>query len=266
MSVDIFYMLSFSRSGETLLQRHLAQCNGLKVGYDLYSKDSKLEIQLKKFLMDSNPSGLDREVANDFGIAEEKLLAKAIWLDNRQNQGFILVRHPFSIVSSVLANYSSRNAMQKSDKLARICGYVHPNYEKFLRSESSMDMLVVKVAQAWGHRMREAYNSGLPIVHYERFVWNPDEMLKKICNHLNVDCNSRVLNAYKAYQPGELGHGGITLSSPIDSKRAFANLGILSELQKGLIQYICAEPMDLFGYTERADIENILSALCSDRF
>lgn len=265
MSVDVVYMMSFSRSGETLLQRHLSQCGGLAVGYNLMAIDNRNENRLNAFLRDNNPATLPDHVAKRLAVTSPKVVAKAIWPSPAQRRGFILCRHPVAIISSIASNHREDRAEERSRKLARICGYVHPQYATALATESSLDMVALRVAQAWSHRMRVAFHSGVPIVHYERFVLDHPSVLRRLCTHLGVDCTKRVIDAHEEFEAGEIGHGRFDLSSSVDPGRAFSKAKYLTERQRQIVNYICAETMDLYGYTEKTD-NQLVDDLCADRF
>jgi len=257
-------MMSFSRSGETLVQRHLSQNNELHIGYDLNLKDTTKEIQLKKFLRLKNPSELSELEAHKFGISRKKIIAKAIW-PNHNQRGFILARHPLPIIASVASKYKEVLSEQFSNKIDRVCSYVNALYGTRLSKYYSLDDIVLKLAVAYSHRMRTAYETGEPIVHYELFVNDHKSVLEKLCAKLDIHINDDMLFPERNFGEEDIGHGGLHLSSPVDSSRAFLKTKHLSQRQVDIVLYVCAEVMELFGYKENIN-SGMINELCDDRF
>lgn len=257
----IIYMMSFSRSGETLLQRHLAQNPKLHIGYDLSVKDSSPEIRLKRHLMRHNPTSLSPDEVEQFGVTAGKVVAKAIWPHENQS-GFILARHPLAIVGSIAAKHTARKAQSLAEKISRICGYVDPALQ-MLPSGSDLDSLTVKIASAWAARMRRALASGSPVIRYEDFVTDHESALSILCQQLGVDLTPEMLAPEKAYPTGMMGHGGLRLDAPIDPARAFATASGLSEWQRETTLAICADTMRRLGYDPIAATASHKTACCA---
>jgi len=260
----IYYMMSFSRSGETLLQRHLSQNNELHIGFNLNFKDVKNEIRLNKYLRLKNPSELSELEAHKFGITKRKIIAKAIW-PNRNQRGFILARHPLPIIASVASKYNQVLSEDFGNKIDRICSYVNALYGTRLSKYHSLDDIVLKLAVAYSHRMRIAFESGDPIVHYELFVNDHESVLKKICVKLGININNDMIFPERNFGREDVGHGGFKLNSPVDKSKAFLKINHLSQHQIDTVLYVCAESMELYGYTENINNE-MINELCDDRF
>ena len=74
--------------------------------------------------------------------------------------------------------------------------------------------------------MTRAHASGMPSVHYERFVAGPEGMVARTLERLGLDWDDRVMRAHEDYEEGQIGHGGFKLWRPIhrDSLHSYREL------------------------------------------
>lgn len=261
----ICYMMSFARSGETLMLRHLSQSDELQIGYGLTKKETAQGEMLANSLMKDSPKSLSQKQKKSIGLNDNVLVAKTYWVNDSQKSGFVLVRHPLAIVSSVAAKYKPANSVKFSAKIDRICSYVDPSFAQRMNAETSMDMIALKLAVAWSNMMRSAHAMGTPIVHYERFVSDHRTQLEKISRYLGVACTEKLIDAHALYEKDSLGHGGLVLSSEVDPKQAFSKVKHLTEKQKNIVQFITSDVRALYGYDDDLN-PSMLDRLCCDRF
>ncbi len=97
-------MASFSRSGETLMQRCLNAHPKIEVVHQILAPDTEDDIRLFRALMDRKDqtiSSTHKLLAHrDFGPESILLLKNAVWTHKYPRRGFTLVRNPFSVVTS----------------------------------------------------------------------------------------------------------------------------------------------------------------------
>ncbi len=97
---NIFQMTSFSRSGETLLQRCLNGHPQIEVVHQIHEPDLKEDLELFHYLHKTKVT----TIAHDHPkVAHRNLkpgsvlvLKNAVWTQTEPRKGFTLVRNPFS--------------------------------------------------------------------------------------------------------------------------------------------------------------------------
>jgi hypothetical protein len=265
--VRVFYMASFSRSGETLLLRHLAAHEEISVPYNLEASENETSIRVLDLMRYNVPDMLSASEALELGISTPVVVAKQIWEHPKPFNGFILVRNPVSVVASIIRHLSKGEDAQitRNGYLRRWAGYVDEGYSGLIDSCSENDAFISMVTALWSRRMRHLLGTGLPIVHYERLVTDPATCLHKIISLFGMSGSTAVIEAHTAYANQHLGHGGNDLSRAIDGNSLSVYRSVLTAEQINLIKVIGYETARLYGY-QLYGSEIAVAADFDDRF
>jgi hypothetical protein len=210
-------MSSFSRSGETLLLRTLAAHKNLEVVHQIYEPDIEEDLKLFSLLMKhkeesialDNPALSHRHLDKDSKL----ILKNAVWEHKFKYRGFILVRNPYSVMrSAVVTGGESEKAYENHKKQCKRWGeQIDNQMVPYLLKADNLEAFCLLYVR----KMVMSYNTGLPIVHYERFVTDPEGTLRKLFAALDLPWDQQVLHAHENYKEGQVGHGHIKLWRPI---------------------------------------------------
>ncbi|MDI7862100.1 sulfotransferase [Rhizobiaceae bacterium n13] len=257
-------MASFSRSGETLVQRCLNAHPDIEVVHQIRDPDTKEDMELFRFLKRSGNSAL---ASNNRLLAHKKLhdrsvlvLKNAVWIHKGPRQGFILVRNPFSLaVSSFRHNENPDSEVTHRKQQVRWCNGIDSLMLPYVRTTDNLSAWMA----LYTRKMLHDFNSGLPIVRYEDFIADPERSLRKIVRHLGLEWSDRLLQSHADYEQGEIGHGKIKLWRPIHQNSS-EKYKRLTHQQLGLVYSLTAPVLDAYGY--RWDGSTIEALDFDDRF
>lgn len=249
MEIPIFHMASFSRSGETLLQRCLNAHPRIEVVHQIREPDSAEDIALFQHLMTRKAQTIS---IKDPLVAHRKLsensillLKNAVWCHSYPRRGFTLVRNPFSIVTSAFRDAPDpEQAERQKRQQFRWAKGIDP----LTRGVQGQDPTLTGFMILYARKMLQDRLDGLPFVRYEDFVDAPETVLKKIVSHLGLEWSDRVMRSHEDYSEGQEGHGGIKLWSPIH-KGSTDKYKKLSPQTKAQIYGISHEVLRRYGYT-----------------
>lgn len=244
-TVPIFHLSSFARSGETLLLRCLAAHPDIEVVHQLKRKDDPADLRLFKFLMSYAPTEIQdaHEKARHRALGSNSvlLLKSSVWVHRFPRRGFCLVRNPFSVITSLITVDHGTEGF--SNRLARWASLMDPALVPVMKSEPP----ALAAAVLYNRKILKDARDGLPILRYEDFVQSPETWLRRILDHVNLPWTDRVLTSHLDHDVGDLGHGGIDLSRPVDNKSA-EKFRRLEPRTLNLINAVCHEAMDRLGY------------------
>ncbi|QIE54114.1 sulfotransferase [Pikeienuella piscinae] len=220
MKFDVAIMQSYSRSGETLLLRTLNAHPRIHAVHDLRKTNSEEELALFEHLRRTGATAVaaDSKLARHVSLPDGGLLLlkNAVWLSPPvHTRGFVLVRNPFSVAAS--AGVIGESPARRESNRRIIMRWARGIAPGFVAALDELDNLAALLL-LWNVKVTEAMRSGLPVVHYERFVADPQRILRTLIAGLGLPWNDAVLTAHEAYAPGEKGHGRMPLSAPIHQK------------------------------------------------
>jgi len=249
MSIDVYQMASFSRSGETLVLRALSAHPDLAVVHQLHAPDSGEDLELFKYLKNQDVQRISPEhpkVAHrkDVRSARAMILKNAVWEHAHPFEGFILVRNPLAVIASARTLTETPEAERNHRNQVRRWG--RDIDKRMLPFLADCDNTTAFCA-LFTRKMTALYASGLPIVRYEDFVRKPDSVLRRLVHHLGVPWDEAVLRSHELYSEGEFGHGRIKLSQPINTQSLHKYMVIDRKL-KSKIYSLCFPIFHLFGY------------------
>lgn len=248
MNVPVFHMASFSRSGETLLQRCLNAHPNIEVVHQIQAPDSQEDLHLFNYLMYYPQTQIP---ADHPLLAHRKLQQKsvlvvknAVWTHSHARQGFTLVRNPFSVVMSAFrdAPDAGQRERQKRQQV-RWAREIDPRMRPFMKSDDTLSSFLA----LYTRKMLQDRRDGLPFLRYEDFVEEPERWLRKILAHLSLDWHDEVLKSHEGYPKGAIGHGGIKLDQPIHQGSTNKYKKISPELQSH-IYGLTHEVLFQYGY------------------
>lgn len=264
MDHQIFHMASFSRSGETLMQRCLNAHPDIEVVHQIREPDTREDMELFRFLTNSRDTTLSsgHELLAHKKLTDRSVLVlkNAVWVHKAPRKGFILIRNPFSLaVSSYRHTERPDSEINHRKQQIRWCKGIDSLMLPYVRHADNLSSWMA----LYTRKMMYDYNTGLPIVRYEDFILDPEKYLRKIVRHLGLEWSDRVLQSHTDYEEGELGHGKIELWQPIHSKSSdkYKNL---TRQQLGLVYSLTAPVLDAYGY--RWDGSTVNPGEFDDRF
>jgi len=241
-------MTSFSRSGETLLQRCLNAHPLIEIVHHLNEPDAREDIDLGWFLMDYDGLTISSDhpmlAHRDLKPGAVLLLKNATWISKLPRDGFTLVRNPFSVTASGdrIAPPPPKAARQRHQQRRWAT-----NIDEKMVPAMSARATIVGFLALYNRKMMHDKQSGFPFVRYEDLTHDPEKYLRKIVSHLGLDWDDSVLRSHEAYSEGEVGHGGIKLWKPIHSESS-DKYKKLPERSKSLIYSMTYSSLDAFGY------------------
>lgn len=264
MDIPIYHMASFSRSGETLLQRCLNAHSRIEVVHQIKEPDSPEDIALFQHLMQRKAQTIpiDDPLVAHRNLSEDSvlLLKNAVWCHAYPRRGFALVRNPFSVVVSA---YRDAPNPDQAERQKRQQFRWAEGIDPLTRGLQGQDPTLTGFVVLYVRKMLQDRLDGLPFVRYEDFVEAPEAVLRRIVAHLGLEWSPRVMSSHEDYGKGQKGHGGIRLWQPI-------NTGSTDKYQKltpqtrAHVYGIAQEVLRRYGYTwdgvtlGRRDVEGML--------
>jgi len=242
--VAIFHMSSFSRSGETVMQRVLNAHPDIEIVHHLYAKDRWRDILLVRMLQRREATTIPawhpllwHRTLNPNSVL---LLKNATWTHSYPYRGFILVRNPIAVCTPVARSRRNKRLSRQHLRWARgIDPTLQPDLNDLKPLKMHCELLTRKFAAA--------HATGLPIVHYERFVRDPETMLRKLIAHLGLDWDPAVLTSETGYPKGLIGHGNNPLWLPLHTGSLDKYLKV--DMNRRQTIYSMTKPLfDLYGY------------------
>ena len=225
----LVHMASMARSGETMLLNALSKHSKLRIAGQL---EDAIEGQRRlKFLKswESNYIDTGHPLFADLNLNENDtvIVKQGIWEHPWPFEGFILVRNPVSVYAS-LARYdhvmlrsaeSFLNYLGMSSAKRRLKG----NYWRFYRWFRDVDADLYRRLDSlnildifccfYNRRMGHLLDLGLPVVHYEHLVSEPETVLTKLCSTISISFERSMLVG----RENKTGHGKNDLSRPISN-------------------------------------------------
>ena len=257
-------MASFSRSGETLMQRCLNAHPDIEVVHQINEPDMPADRALFRTLKRRENATID---SNDPLIQHRKmkqgsivLLKNAVWTHQYARQGFVLIRNPFSLVASALRENPPPQKV-KSQRLQQIRWA--RGIDPFLIPMMNASPTLLGFLALYTRKMLQDRRENLPFVRYEDFITNPELWLRKIVSHLDLPWSDRVLKSHEHYGQGTKGHGGIKLWKPINSKSS-DKYKLLSQKTIAKTYGVTHEVLQQYGYVwdgnelHTAEVEGLL--------
>ena len=246
---NIYHMASFSRSGETLMQRCLNAHPDIEVVHQINKPDAPADLELFLHLLDME----GRSIAPGHPLARHRqlrknsilLLKNAVWIHPYPRKGFILVRNPFSLVASAhRENPPPNQAKKQRIQQKRWARGIDPHLIPMMQKGRTLPGFLA----LYSRKMLQDRRDGLPFLRYEDFILNPEFWLRKIVAHLDLPWNDRVLKSHEDYIEGMKGHGGIKLWQPINP----GSLDKYKSLSSNTLSHIYGithEVFERYGYT-----------------
>ncbi|SFA78293.1 hypothetical protein SAMN05421688_0847 [Poseidonocella pacifica] len=212
----IFHMASFSRSGETLLQRCLNAHPDIEVVHQIERPDTPEDLALFRHMMRRT----ETEIEGDHPLLAHRTLNErsvivvknATWVHRFPRNGFTLVRNPFALVASAsrATPTPDQQLRQRTQELRWVRG-IDPLMTPAIENASAPDGFLSLYNRKLLHDRRD----GLPFVRYEDFVASPEDYLGRIVAHLGLEWDDAVMRSHENYPEGMVGHGSIKLWRPI---------------------------------------------------
>ena len=189
------------------------------------------------------------------------VVKNAFWTHQSKFKGFILARNPLAIFRSWSHMAASSNALFPFEQLNRWAIGIEPNLLPGLIGQEK----IYSFCALYNVHMHRMVASGLPIVHYERFVADPETTLRKLCRHFEIEWNNQMLRTHELHAPGSTGHGGIKMSEPIhpDSTGKYLDL---PPREISHVFGLCYPVLDALGYYFSEDSTVEIRADFNDRF
>mgnify|MGYP006426399681 CR=1 FL=1 len=264
-------MASMARSGETVLLRSLAAHPAIFVPGQIDKRDDPAGRALIEKVQREGVNELDREdpCVSDCGIAptcEAIVVKQGVWEHRWPFDGFILVRNPASVYRSLtafdrfrlsgdyLASQLKRLAAKTGlgrgtanvDNRARLRNWANDIDDDLADLVPRVD-LTTAICAFYNRRMLALHETGLPVLHYERFVADPEASLRQVLARLGLPFDPAVLWAHEEYEAGQKGHGRADLSAPIHA----GSMEKYREIGRRRFDRICALTLPTwqrFGY------------------
>lgn len=252
-------MASMARCGETLALKIMAAHKSIVVIHNLESTDSKKDLRAFRFFRDYEKTDIratHRAVSRYHLKAGQVLLLKqGVWEHQYPFNGFVLVRNPISIYSS-LKDYDKGEPGYDAEK-----NFWFNNEKRLARWLNAMcpDLLqgfdeltpVQQFARFYNYRMKHLGNLVLPVIRYEDMVTEPQIAFSNMCRSMKLPFEKEMLRAHQSYRPDDEGHGGSVLSRPVDEKSLFKYKENVSAEEFAECNYLTESIQAEFGYVSR---------------
>lgn len=244
----IFFMASFARSGETLVLRCLNAHTRISVLHQIHEK--KKEPRAAKVLLSKIKERASTSIWFPRGLSSAfdrsvLLVKNMVWVHRYPYRGFTLARNPYSVAASMKKMAIAKNETEEfqRQRLIRWADGICPSLRDFAATGNEVAVL----ATLYREKMDAALRAGHPVIHYEDFVSDPEQSLRRILEHMNLPWDSRVLASETGYAPGEIGHGGIELWKPVEPARAMYGGG-LTDAEIDTVSSITENTRSALGY------------------
>jgi hypothetical protein len=215
----LVHMASMARSGETMLLNTLNKHSRIKIAGQL---EDTIEGQRRlKLFKTWELSYIDtaHPLFADLGLNESDIviIKQGIWEHPWAFEGFILVRNPVSIYASLMRY--DHVALRSLEGILHYLGMssakrrLKGNYWRFYRWFRDVDIDLYDRLDSlnvldlfccfYNRRMGRLLDLGLPVVHYEHLVSEPEAALDKLCSMISVPFESGMLDV----RSSKVGHG-----------------------------------------------------------
>lgn len=254
MAFKVFFLNSYSRSGETLVMRALSVHPKVQIVHDLYQKNSEAENDLFRLIRDENVQEIPadhaliqgREVVSDTVF----VLKNATWLHKQPFRGFTLVRNAFSVCLSTGAVEDKPQRRELHHRIVRRWARgIDPLMLPFVLGATHLE----SVCALYTRKMMGPAPDG-PIIRYEDFVHDPETKLRAILEYLGVGWDPSVLEAHTYFEEGQVGHGRIPLWEPIHT-RSLDKYKTITPAQRSLIYSMTWPVFEKFGYSVSSEFD-----------
>ncbi len=263
--LDIRFLASCARSGETMVLRHLSAHPQIHVPFDLKANDGPQKAQMLAFFKSVEESRVPREVIPQeaWGDAKTKmiLVKQGVWEHPHPFKGAVLARNPLSVIASLLAYDHPGMAPVVSRELSAApkgAEKAAPYWARLLRWQKDIDPSFAPLLLQMDHvealcafytrRMLALVNSGLPVVHYESVVARPEEGFRALLTALELPWHDAVLGADQSYPQGHIGHGNNDLGRPVDMQSLQRHKEILEPKDRDRILGLTWAAWSALGY------------------
>ena len=220
--IKIFHIASMARSGETVLLRTLNAHSKIQVVHNLKKDDDDASEKLFDFLKGYEQEKIKRSHPLLRGIIGKNtkvlLLKQGVWSHKYPFWGVVLSRNPASIYAS-LKTYDrdelgidlEKNWFRNTERMMRWLKDIDVELQNDFPSLSPVDQFCM----FYNARMGHLANLNLPVVHYERFVQQPEMIIKEILKLMRLSYEEKVMNSHAEYESDERGHGKMNLNRAI---------------------------------------------------
>ncbi|MEQ6250831.1 sulfotransferase [Sulfitobacter sp. HNIBRBA3233] len=242
-------MASFSRSGETLLQRCLNAHPDIEVVHQIMARDIPEDLEVFDKFTQRKEQHIDIDAPllkhRNLKPSSVLLLKNAVWVHGHPRRGFTLVRNPFSLIASSYreAPPPDQAKRQRAQQIRWARG-IDPKMINMMDGSKTIHGFLA----LYSRKMLQDRRDGLPFVRYEDFVAEPEPWLRKIVAHLGLPWSDRVMKSHEDYAKGLKGHGGIKLWQPIN-QGSTNKYKAMSEAVKAHIYGLTHEVLHQYGYT-----------------
>ncbi len=262
--VPVYHLASMARCGETLMLRTLGAHSRIRVVHNIEEQETPEAVTLFDSLRNhagGTIAGSAGEV-RQFGIRPDEvlLLKQGAYEHKLPFQGFILVRNPLSVYASlktydrasghfsrlrdrIFAIRSRRRPSANRSRMSRWMSDVDADLGKRVRSLCDLEMFCT----LYNRKMLRLFETGLPVVHYERFVEDPEKTLQRLLPLLGLEFESSLLHAEERFRDGTVGHGKNDLTRPID-KNSLRKYGLLTRRETDRIVALTYPTWTAYGY------------------
>ena len=253
--MQILYMNSFSRSGETLMLRTLQVHKDVEVLHQLYKladEDKKL-YDVFKIIKHELPNEVSQIEHDPLPFERNKFLVvkNATFENSESHKGFILVRNPFSTYMS----YKKLASKLKDDRkqMRNWARAIDPLLLKTVNSGSFLEAFTALYVR----KMGALTYIKQPIIRYEDFVKNPENQLYSLLSALDIPWDENVLKAHEFFEENLKGHGGINLSKPI-TNQFNPDISSLTNEEIIYIYNSCSSILRYYGYGLSENLKEVV--------
>lgn len=242
-ALRICHVASMARCGETLLLRMLGAHSRVHIAHNLLSVDSPAEDQLFNYLVGyegKNISLTNKYISHIDGRDGDVLLLKqGVWQHEHTFDGFILVRNPVSIYTSLKTYDEDGDWSHNAERLVRWMNDMEPSLcENLSRLEP-----IAQFCLFFNTRMGNLLDTGLPILHYENLVRFPEESLRCVSQWLQLEYEESLIDSHIYYDRDAIGHGKMQLSKEVDDSSIYKYRDIVLPEE---FSHICEQTRDVF--------------------
>lgn len=245
-AIRIFRLRSFSRSGETILLRHLNAHSKVSVVHQILAHDSPNDKKLSNFIKQNELTEMSRESDllshRDLNGAEVLVIKNATELENPDLPSIGLVRNALSVSKSAYrhTDLSGEHRRKQNIRWAR-------GIDKDIAdSESRFDNLELFLL-LWNRKTMHDLLSNSLVFRYEDLVRDTSKAMTEMFHWMGLEMENTILGSHLSYAADELGHGGIKLGEPMHSN-SLSNLDSLDRDTIKRILSISSPVLAVCGY------------------
>lgn len=268
-NIPLFHMASCARSGETVVLRTMSAHPDVYIPMNISKTDDKPGTALVRHIRTpefQHQKTLTRKLLEELEVGTDfssVLVKQGVWEHKTEFYGFVLVRNPVSVYAS-LKNFDRQPEFSRASRFKAALGLKISNK----RNEDSKGRLVRWAGDVdkemqdlikpldfdeafsvfYNRRMAPLADINLPVIHYERFVTDPETEIKRICDAIEVDFRPELLNAHTNFKPGTEGHGKNDLGKPISTDSINKYTETVDRKEFDRIKALTYQTSKLFGY------------------